>query len=472
MTDVSKVIAKEFKNIHEQNTYNDIIAKLKKYGKCAMVRCTGFGKTYLMVKLTESYKRVLYVYPRVSIGESIKKKYGDRVDNVKMMTYSMFQRMVNNGNLLEEYGFDLVVFDELHCMGARKCKDALDKIVPYWSEHGTHILGGTATPDRMDGFDVIARYFDNIMTYEYTLGDAIEDGIIKKINYICAMYDTEKSIKNMKARASSIKDIKARQEYMIQLNRIEKAMIEGYNVSEVIKSNMDRVHKGGDYFKFIVFFPVQDIAIQREQEIKEWFKKAYPGFKVNTLIVISRQEYRDNLKKMYELEPRKGEIDIILCVDMLNMGYHDNNIDAIVMLRGTRSNIIYSQQVGRCISVDTDKEPIVFDFVQNIATDYMFNVYSKDTKSRQPGQSLTAGVESRHLIFNDLTLDYKEVVSKLENIYHEDTVKNILYLYDNRFAPYEWIAKNLMVREVYVQKVLIDNGRGRFVGDKFEYIEK
>ena len=461
-----------FKNVHERDTYNDIIEKLNRHGKCAMVRCTGFGKTYLMVKLTEKYKKVLYVYPRISIGESIKKKYGDKVKDVKMMTYSTFQKTVNKGDVLERYGFDLVVFDELHCMGAKKCKEALDKIIPYWTNHGTHILGGTATPDRMDGFDVIARYFDNIMTFDYTLGDAIDDGIIKKINYICAMYDTEKSIDNMKKKISTVKDIKAREECMIKLNRLEKAMVEGYNVSKVIRSNMDNIRGMADYFRFIVFFPMQEIAIQREQEIKEWFRRAYPGFKVNTLIVISRVEYKDNLATLYELKPRKGVIDVVLCVDMLNMGYHDNDIDAIIMLRGTKSSIIYSQQVGRCISVDTDREPIIFDFVQNIATDYLFNVTNIQREPRQPGQSVTTGVESKHLIFNDLTVEYKDVVKKLESVYHENTVENILYYFDKKSATYEWIAKALMVREAYVQKVLVDNGRGKFVGDKFEYIEK
>ena len=155
---------------------------------------------------------------------------------------------------------------------------------------------------------------------------------------------------------------------------------------------------------------------------------------------------------------------------MLNMGYHDNDIDAIIMLRGTKSNIIYSQQVGRCISVDTDREPVVFDFVQNIATDYLFNVTNIQREPRQPGQSVTAGVESRHLIFNDLTVEYRDVVKKLESVYHENTVENILRLHDDRKAPYDWIAKQLTVREAYVQKVLADNGRGRYIGDKFEQI--
>lgn len=460
-----------FKNAHEIETYNDIIVKLNKHGKCAMVRCTGFGKTYIMVNMARHYKKVLFVYPRVSIGDGLKNKYGDKISNIKMMTYNMFQKIANAGNAIEEYGFDLVVFDELHCMGARKCKEALDKLVPYWSEHGTHLLGGTATPDRMDGFDVIARYFDNIMTYEYKLADAIDDGIIKKINYICAMYDTEKSIKNMKNMLSTIKDIKKRQECMVDLNRIEKAMVDSYNIPKVIRSNMDRVRGSvSSYYRFIVFFPMQDIAINREHEVKEWFSKAYPGFKINTIIVISSAEYRDNLTKMYELEPRSGVIDIIICVDMLNMGYHDDNIDAIVMMRGTKSNIIYSQQIGRCISVDSDKEPVVFDFVQNIATEYLFNVYGKENKGRQPGQSSTAGVTSRHLILNDLTVDYREVVRKIECIYSEDTVKNILYLFDKRYATYEFIAKELKIREAYVQKVLVDTGRGRFTEGKFEYI--
>ena len=89
---------------------------------------------------------------------------------------------------------------------------------------------------------------------------------------------------------------------------------------------------------------------------------------------------------------------------------------------------------------------------------------------RQPGQSVTAGVESRHLIFNDLTVEYRDVVKKLESIYHENTVENILHLYNTREATYEFIAKQLLIREAYVQKILVENGKGKYVGDRFEYI--
>lgn len=34
-------------------TYNDLLAKLAEYGKCAVIRCTGFGKTVLCSRLIQ-----------------------------------------------------------------------------------------------------------------------------------------------------------------------------------------------------------------------------------------------------------------------------------------------------------------------------------------------------------------------------------------------------------------------------------
>ena len=47
------------------------------------------------------------------------------------------------------------------------------------------------------------------------------------------------------------------------------------------------------------------------------------------------------------------------------MGYHVDNITGIVMWRGTGSDAVYNQQVGRCMSVMTKEVAIIFDFIGN-----------------------------------------------------------------------------------------------------------
>ena len=50
------------------------------------------------------------------------------------------------------------------------------------------------------------------------------------------------------------------------------------------------------------------------------------------------------------------------------------------MLRNTKSPSVYYQQLGRCLTADAvDKNPIVFDFVDNIiyVMDHVENRFSK-----------------------------------------------------------------------------------------------
>lgn len=61
-------------------------------------------------------------------------------------------------------------------------------------------------------------------------------------------------------------------------------------------------------------------------------------------------------------------IDLIFSINMLNVGYHVDYITGLVLRRWTGSNTIYYQQLGRCLSVDSDKIPVVFDFVDSIAS--------------------------------------------------------------------------------------------------------
>ena len=63
-------------------------------------------------------------------------------------------------------------------------------------------------------------------------------------------------------------------------------------------------------------------------------------------------------------------------VNMLNEGIHVKGIDAIIMLRGTKSPIVYRQQIGRLLAIGGQKEPIIFDFADNIyCTKYVYELY-------------------------------------------------------------------------------------------------
>ena len=45
-----------------EHAKQDLLKKLNKYGKCALIKCPGFGKTYMLANITKQYKKVLYIY--------------------------------------------------------------------------------------------------------------------------------------------------------------------------------------------------------------------------------------------------------------------------------------------------------------------------------------------------------------------------------------------------------------------------
>ena len=56
--------------IVRNKTKEDLKEKLKKHGHCTVIRCTGFGKTWLLSDISKDYKRVLYLYPAEIIKQT------------------------------------------------------------------------------------------------------------------------------------------------------------------------------------------------------------------------------------------------------------------------------------------------------------------------------------------------------------------------------------------------------------------
>ena len=140
-----------------------------------------------------------------------------------------------------------------------------------------------------------------------------------------------------------------------------------HNVPKVIQDVTHKYMKNTDYMKFIVFFSNLTHMEEKQGDVIKWFQTAYPNHCVNTLEVSSRRkDTSSNVHKLRDLKPRSAAIDLIFCVDMLNMGYHVNDLTGIVMYRCTSSSIIYSQQLGRALSAGAKNPCMVFDIVDNL----------------------------------------------------------------------------------------------------------
>ncbi len=345
-----------------ERTYNDLIDKLDKFGKCALIRCTSFGKTYMMTKLSKRYKKILYLYPLDCVKQMMELQASAAGLNIVYKTYYKLARDSKSISKDEYSGYDLIIADECHRMGARKTRAGVRKVLRL--NKGAHFVGATATPDRQDGYDILGEFFDNTAVFEYTIHDAFTDGVIMKPYYVYCTGNFKADICKSAKEAGISKD---ELQTVLDSKLVEVANI--YGMSPVIKRTCLEAlgEEGVSYMKFIVFFQHTKHMEERGSDVCSWFKEAFPDHSIHNLIVRSdKEEYHSNVDELGSLKCEANKIDLIFCIDMLNEGYHVEDLTGVVLYRGTKSGRIFIQQLGRALSAGTGKSAIVFDVVDNL----------------------------------------------------------------------------------------------------------
>ena len=93
---------------------------------------------------------------------------------------------------------------------------------------------------------------------------------------------------------------------------------------------------------------------------------------------------------------------------MINLGYHIDDINGIIMNRPTWSDIIYKQQIGRCINITSKINPIIFDFVGNWKrTQYSINDSENNSIPKDTLIEETFGEDN--IIFHDETVSFDKI---------------------------------------------------------------
>lgn len=392
----------------QAKTLENIEAILDEWGKGVILRPTGFGKTWLLTSLISKYGKVLYIYPAQVIKDTVIDRYYDSLDsdmenedanidpetldllntlrdsgeiqNCDLMTYNKLARSTKEE--LAETQYDLIIFDECHRLGGFATKIATETLMTV-QEHAKFV-GATATPTRMDNFDVVSYFFDDHMTYSYTLYDAIEDGLLQKPHYCFCTVNAEKDIKDAaKEAGENLNDsdtIKVLNKQIIEAAKLN-------NLPYIIKTVNKECKIKTDYMKFVVFFTSRQHMSNKIGEVEEWFREAYPKHKINTLRISYNTDERDNVNNLSTLVPKKKTIDLIACIDMINMGYHVNNLTGIIMYRLTKSSIIYIQQLGRALSAGNNNASVVFDIVDNLHTRAVYNIAKRKPNKHKASSS-------------------------------------------------------------------------------------
>ncbi|MBL4934253.1 DUF3427 domain-containing protein [Clostridium sp. YIM B02515] len=239
--------------------------------------------------------------------------------------------------------YDFIIVDEFHHAEAPSYQRLLDYYNPKI------LLGLTATPERMDGKNVLERFDDRIAA-EMRLPEAIDRKLLSSFQYFAVSdlvdlsklkwtrggYDKqelEKVYTSNDIRVNQI--ITSLQKYVTDMNEIVGL---GFCVGvEHAKYMADRFNKNS----------IASIALTGE----------------------SSDEERSSAKKRLV----SGEIKFIFTVDLYNEGVDIPEINTVLFLRPTESLTIFLQQLGRGLRLSEGKECLtVLDFVGQAHKNYDF----------------------------------------------------------------------------------------------------
>lgn len=381
-------------------TYKETVALLEKYGKGCIVRPTGFGKTGILTRLINDYTagnrgketRVLYLYPNEPIKNAVLNFYykskgmriptSREIPGVQFITYTKLARMDKPEDI---EGFDsvkLFMSDECHKLGGTKISNNMNKFRNKYKD--VKYVGATATPDRMDLFDEVYEFFDDKVVSSYTLHDAFVDGVLQRPYYCFCSYSLEDDSKYLEKRVKDefkYVDGNCVSEYKELMEATAIQMAELHNMPKIIKDVCSKCIEPNSYMRGVVFFADYNHINAKEKVVVNWFKDAFPDYKVNVIRVTGQnRKTRENAQILDYLVPKDKTIDLITSVDMLNMGYHVDNLKFVGMYRGTQSGVVYAQQLGRILNSGSMEQGVVFDWVDNIHRESMYDVLGRESK--------------------------------------------------------------------------------------------
>lgn len=419
------------------------LKKLREIGenKALLISATGTGKTYLSAfdVMEVKPKKMLFIAHRKMILEKAKETFKKLIKDKKIGIYeegkekfdyvfAMVQTLTKDIHLhnFNENEFDYIIIDEVHHGGAK----IYQKIINYFKPK--FFLGMTATPERMDGFNIY-KIFDYNSISEMRLDKALENDLLCPFHYFGLsdiLVDGEEinektSIKNL-TTAARVENI------------LEKSRYYGFS---------------GDILHGLIF-------VSRTEEariLKEEFDKR--GVKSEYLIGESSEIKREKIIKKFEL----GEISYIITVDIFNEGVDIPCINQIIFLRPTFSSIVYIQQLGRGLRKNKNKEfVVVLDFIGNYQNNFLIpvaisgnNNYDKDFLKTfiLNGTNMIPGESS--VVFEEVA---KERIFEIINKTNFSTKKNIEHdfkLLENKLGKvpllYDFFENNLIEPSVILR---------------------
>jgi len=308
----------------------------------------GSGKTFLAAfdALNFNPKRLLYI---VHEGSILMKSYetfsrvfgsdksygiynGEYKESEADFVFSTNITMANSLELFEPHTWDYIIIDECHHATAETYRRIIEYFEPQF------LLGITATPERMDGEDVLSL-FDQNVPYELRLRDAIINGLVVPFQYYGIRDELiEYGLKETKGHRF-----------------VEQFSDEAH--CDFIYRMIEKHRQPGQKLKALAFCRDISHAIRMSQAMEEYY---------NTRYLTGRNSVGERVRAYKDLQDESAELEILFTVDILNEGVDIPGVNMVLFLRPTDSQTIFIQQLGRGLRKYEGKKYVtVLDFIGN-----------------------------------------------------------------------------------------------------------
>lgn len=237
---------------------------------------------------------------------------------------------VNLMKLVSSDFFDMIIIDEAHHVAA-----------PMWQEtlayfKASKIIKLTAIPFRADKLEITNNPLDPI--YEYTLGEAIKDGLLKDVIKEVEIPGELEFIHNETGQRLTLEEAKKK----LNNDWINKSVALSEVCSKQIIEQTKKVLM--DKRKSYPNHRVLAITCNDEhaQSICKWFNNA--GMSATYVSTNSNNE-RENEVRLSDFA--QGKYDVMVSIQMLGEGYNNPDISIISIFRPFKSLTPYAQAIGR-----------------------------------------------------------------------------------------------------------------------------
>jgi superfamily II DNA or RNA helicase/diadenosine tetraphosphate (Ap4A) HIT family hydrolase/HKD family nuclease len=315
-------------------------------GRGLVVLATGLGKTWLAafyVRMVEA-KRMLFVAHRDEILRQSRDVFRNVMPDCDVGMFTgdervpdsefLFASVQSLGRNLHRWAsqyFDIVIVDEFHHACAPTYRKIIDHFTPDF------LLGLTATPERLDGADLLALCNDNLV-FECGLAEGIARGELCTFEYWAEKDVTD--FTHIPWRNGRFDP----EELTRAVETVERAQQE---------FDTWQIHKGRRTLAFCCSTTHADFMANFFVDRSVRAKAVHSG-------------PTSAARRMSLQQLAAGEIDAIFSVDLFNEGIDVPEVDTVLMVRPTESPVVFLQQLGRGLRMAPGKDHLtVIDFIGN-----------------------------------------------------------------------------------------------------------